>query len=325
MPVVRYGPVGRCVYCGEGEERVGKLSLEHIFPFSLGGTYELPEASCSTCAGIINSQIETPISGGDWGDLREKFRLPTRGKTSRTHVKVSDHFGRDLLIPLADFPTFAPSYRFGTARLISGSDAEQRREIHLLSEEAEKDALCKAKHPGWDGIYSFRAKNDRFARLLAKVAYGFTVAQFGSAWFRETITPIILGQVEDYTTHVGGDLDGYEWSEELNVAPNFKVRMIGPDLGLVVVDIAFVKDDPKSRYHVVVGECDISVDDVDQTVSFNADVRPRPTKSIRIERHPFDMGVQIGEVPTNLPPSAIRAAPDHPRILPGLPGGPSRT
>jgi HNH endonuclease len=52
-PRRRYSPVGRCIYCGVPAEEAGPRGLgdEHIIPLSLGGTLELPEASCDRCGG----------------------------------------------------------------------------------------------------------------------------------------------------------------------------------------------------------------------------------------------------------------------------------
>jgi hypothetical protein len=44
----KYHPIGHCIYCGG----TSGLSREHILPFGLSGTAELPEASCERCRKI---------------------------------------------------------------------------------------------------------------------------------------------------------------------------------------------------------------------------------------------------------------------------------
>jgi hypothetical protein len=52
----RFGPVGRCIYCGATRYSMdrAKLGKEHIIPEGIGGNLELLEASCFRCEKIIN-------------------------------------------------------------------------------------------------------------------------------------------------------------------------------------------------------------------------------------------------------------------------------
>lgn len=318
FPTVTLDPVGQCIYCGRSDR---ELSLEHIFPLALGGTYELPQASCARCASVINNQVENPISSQDWGWVREKVGLPTRGKTDRRWVPVGTTSGRKLKIPIADYPACSFSYNFGTARLLSGSKAEQKRDllISTTDPEGKQDAACKVKYPDWDGVYSTRAKPQAFARLLAKVAWGWVVGFAGSNWFRESITPIILGATEDYTTHVGGDMDGYQWDGAREGMPGFYIRPESNSVAKVICDLRFINDDAAPHYHVVVGETDWHRTQDGTGFTFGTGTAGPQPPCISIKRN-WDLseGMRMGPVRMVVNPAAVKQA----SVLPGLPGGP---
>jgi hypothetical protein len=282
--VVPVEPVGRCIYCGKTDPAPARrFTDEHVVPYAFGGNLVLPEASCLKCQHIINKEIETPVLSGDWGNLREKYRMPTRGRSGRTHVASSDHSGRRMMIPIDDYPAIVPFWSFGTARLINGSQNLQRRQISLLGDsDGVEDRACKTKHPTWNGTYSIRVRFDAYARLLAKVAYSWVVATSGTGWFRESITPIIRGIEKDFTTHVGGLLDGYGANDE-NDEPSFLIQTTGNGTGLVIFQSKLITGHPISRYHVVLGECDVEIGDDGRTVT----LKTAPTNdTIRIERPP---------------------------------------
>lgn len=285
-PLVRYPPVGSCIYCGRTNPApLQRFTDEHVLPLGFGGTMVLPEASCMRCQRIINKEIEAPILSGDWGYFREKYRLPSRGKSARTHVTVRSVNGRNIKIPVDDFPGIAPIWRLGTARLLSQTDQEQGRQPLIIGDsKGDEDSACKIAYPEWGGTYSMRVRYDAFARLLAKIAYGFVVASQGTGWLRESITPIILGEAEDFSTHVGGSLDGWDHPEGEEVTnPIMMVRGNGGGMGTVIFVGQFLAGVKASKYHVVLGECDVAIGDDQKTVTFNAD-REVPSRSVQIER-----------------------------------------
>jgi hypothetical protein len=95
-PEIWFAPVGRCIYCRRSGAELNaagenaKLSPEHIIPFSFGGHWVLPEASCQTCADITGA-----IEGKCCNMMLRAFRVhadvPTRRKKKRpTHLIVLD-------------------------------------------------------------------------------------------------------------------------------------------------------------------------------------------------------------------------------------------
>ena len=119
----RYDPIGHCIYCGATEfpGGAGRFSDEHIFPYALGGRMVLPEASCDTCAKIINGQIESPFMRNEWGHLRAKQKFPTRKpQKRRTQIRIRNRTGEHLSIPIRDHSTPVPQYRFGGPHLLVG-------------------------------------------------------------------------------------------------------------------------------------------------------------------------------------------------------------
>lgn len=281
-PVLTLEPMEACIYCGRSDV---PLQLEHIFPYALGGTCELPDASCDECAERINREIENPINNTEWGNLREKFGLPSRGKTKRTHVNARRKDGGSIKIPIADYPVLSPVYNFGTARLLRGMEAKQPNNLVICAPDCDtSDPACKVKYPEWDGVYAIKFRGPTFARLIAKIAWGFVVAQQGSAWFRETITPIILGDVDDPSTHVGGSLQGYIWRGAEEGLPQVHVRTVSETKGLVICDIAFMESPKWPRYHVVLGELDLEFDRVSNHIKMGRIQSPAFSPGVSIER-----------------------------------------
>lgn len=319
-PDVLHEAVNACIYCGRKDV---PLTDEHIFPLALGGTHILLKASCLECASTINREIEGPISSTDWGYAREKLKMPTRGKTTRTHVVCTSKSGSPLLIPIEDFPVFAVQYNFGTARLLTGSSEEQKRDILLLTtdQDGSGDAACKAKYPDWDGQYSTVAKPDAFARLLAKVAWGWVIAYSGSNWFRETITPLILGTSTDYTAHVGGSMDGYVWTGDPNKPPGHLILPKGDGTAWVVCEVAFTNNPEGPHYHVVLGETDMSVGTDQRTITFGTGEAGPPPPCVSIKRN-MDPSREFWMQPrrpiTSEIPTLIETPPSSSFILTGI-------
>ena len=61
---VVFAPARECIYCGATDG----LTTEHIIPYSLGGRFELPEASCNECTEITKKIEQTVGRGESWLD-----------------------------------------------------------------------------------------------------------------------------------------------------------------------------------------------------------------------------------------------------------------
>lgn len=75
MPEIKYGPVGKCIYCAAPPPAV--LTDEHIIPLALGGEHLLLKASCKPCEKITGRFEGIVLRGGLRPILRDHTRMPT--------------------------------------------------------------------------------------------------------------------------------------------------------------------------------------------------------------------------------------------------------
>jgi 5-methylcytosine-specific restriction endonuclease McrA len=184
MPPHRYPQVGICIYCGYH----GPLPLtdEHIIPLAFGGTLILPDASCEDCARIINREIETPVCHKEWGLFRAKHRWPTRKPRKRPKSAViRGDAGYHQEIAMGEYSAPVPLYRFVEARVSSGlprGDDDVHWTVSILTNDHE-EAEMQRRYPKWDRIRRFKMQPKEFARLLAKIAHAYVVAECGLSGF----------------------------------------------------------------------------------------------------------------------------------------------
>ena len=269
MPEHFYDPVGQCIYCGAVELPANArcFSDEHIIPLSLGGTLVLRQASCEACQKIINRQIETPVASQEWGRLRAKRDFPTRHKRERalqkrTPVRASATDGSTLRIPLHDHSTPVLLYKFSEARILCGLPRETdslRWTADVLVSHDEEMAMQR-KYPQWNRTHKIRAQPYAFARLLAKIAHGYAVAEYGFSKlgaFTPLATAIILGHSDDYFYTVGGSWDILPGVPGGDHITDISVRLVSPERALLIVYIRLFSQITTPLHHVVVGEINL--------------------------------------------------------------------
>jgi hypothetical protein len=202
VPLSRY--IGKCIYCGSTDN----LTREHIVPHGLGGPWLLLKASCKKCA-RITSDFEGGVLGKFFILVRTKLGLPTynpknRPKTFPFLVTIG---GKEkvLEVPVSDCPTVfmmplleKPGYiRKDTqvkGMVVSG--------MSLHGKESEFREF-KAKYNVESISYTEELRTS-FARVLAKIAYGMVVLQYGLDMIEEAyVLPCILGKKDDASQWVG--------------------------------------------------------------------------------------------------------------------------
>lgn len=83
-----FEPADECIYCGAKEN----LSTEHIIPYSLGGRFELPSASCAVCQ-AATKKLEGKVCRGQLHVPRSVSGIQTRRKKDRvTTVPIELHY-----------------------------------------------------------------------------------------------------------------------------------------------------------------------------------------------------------------------------------------
>lgn len=248
--------IGECIYCGAAGPN---LQVEHVIPYGLNGTWELREASCVTCAAItsrferdvLRNALFAPRAALGFRSYRKKKRpksLPLtidRGSGPETNdVAVAEHPA------LAVFPQYAlPAWLCGRTRR-TGIDVTGALAAHF---GAEHPAAFARRHDGAKLTVAANYEPVAFARMVAKIAYGFCVARFGLDAVRGSyLRPAILGQSDDVGTWVGST-QGY--FAELSPKPKRRVNhLVGTDVqrGDIVAYVRLFAWAVPSEYVVVV-------------------------------------------------------------------------
>lgn len=255
----RYSPVGKCIYCGTSvlPQGIARFGDEHIIPLSFGGNLILPESACKDCERIINSQIETPILSHEWGNFRTVRSFPTRKKGRRTHVDLHRRDGSLLRIPVRDYSSPTPLYLFNEARILSGlpfGSDHLRWTMKVLTDHDAEIAL-KAKYPEWDERHRIKTRPHEFARLIAKIGFGYAAAELGPDTFDPIVTDIILGRSNDYFFAVGGKpeiepaIPGGDHITQIHL-------LVQNGAMLVIVNVRLFSQTTTPTYHAVVGRID---------------------------------------------------------------------
>lgn len=264
MTDVRYPAVDRCIYCGATEPPgASRFTDEHIIPLALGGNLILPRASCTDCAAIINREIETPVLFKEWGYLRIKRNFPTRSKKKRatrreyvTHTRLD---GRPMQIPVRDYTCPVPLYKFKQARILNGlprGDDNFHWTMEILS-TPDEEAEMQRKFPEWNRRHSILMQPYQFARLLAKIAFSYAVAEYGLGAFRPLVVDIIRGRSDDYFYSVGGELEIQAAIPGGDHVTDIKVLFRSTRQALLIVDVRLFSQIRTPAYHIVVGEIDL--------------------------------------------------------------------
>jgi hypothetical protein len=259
FPTRVYEPVRRCIYCGAFSKHLGK---EHILPFGLAGNaLILPRACCKTCESII-TVFEQNCLRKILGPFRLRVGSPSRSPKDRpqtiplTHAKTfqGQIFPTETtLVPVAEFPLAFIGLRMRTAGVLLREDAtETDKIVDFVMWSRFNDAEVKKYTSPGAGIRIGQIRPRSFGQLLAKIAYGWTVAEVGYGKFKSLVTPFILGK-DPYMNHwVGGD-----WDIPAATDAAFEIKGTAHQTRgrtFLVVNIRLFPFFETPKYHVVVGE-----------------------------------------------------------------------
>jgi len=201
------GKIGKCIYCGKIDKSLRK---EHIVPYGLNGPWELLEASCDKCA-KITSLFEKDVLKKSLIVPRVALNLPTRRKKQRPkkfnftverngkkeviEVPIMEHFAV-MILPITKFPAYLDGHKYEKGINIIGSIAIKVGGPPVEQILKKYDTKSLSITAPWIG--------NSFDRMLAKIAYGFSVAKFGIDNIEEVyVLPAILGQKEDVGNWIG--------------------------------------------------------------------------------------------------------------------------
>jgi len=261
----KFEPVGQCIYCGSNGGRF-PLEDEHIIPFSLGGAWVLPKASCRECSGVT-SYFEGYISRNVFWEFRLSQRLRSRRKKDKPNslpVTVNYHDRTERIeMPLANHPSTIALLEFPMPGLLVGDPpSENWKSVQLRYWTIFQNFPKNAE--------SIRLKlqisNAHFAKFLAKVAHSWAVACWGVNAFRPFLPGIILGKDSNAAYLIGTHPNNLPPQDGSDYLLGVRVQTVGgkdyaicdlrlfPGIGAKVPGTVGTP-----TYCIVVGEIDYSV------------------------------------------------------------------
>jgi hypothetical protein len=203
---------GVCIYCG-WHGRTDGLHDEHSVPYSLGGTTELLNASCTDCE-AITSYLDGYMANAVFGHLRVHQGLQSRSghpDSLPATIELADG-QRAVDLATEDHPFFLnmPIWRppgFMLGNQLSDGFGEPGRFTYWYVPPHFRDVIGLRDGHIARVIDTSRPHNlSTFARGLAKIAYCNAVMQYGFDGFRPLVTPdIILGKYPNIAYFVGSD------------------------------------------------------------------------------------------------------------------------
>lgn len=174
----RYPPYGSCIYC----DALEGLTTEHIVPFGLGGTLELPDASCLRCA-TETSRVERAILRGELRPVRVFRALQSRRKhkdapSTYPLAVVRDGVEVTVELPLDSYPILVPFPDFAPARLATGQPSKPGIDVAgIATVSFGADPASVLRDLGASAIKpSVSTHPAQFARMVAKIAFAMAAA-----------------------------------------------------------------------------------------------------------------------------------------------------
>jgi hypothetical protein len=205
---MKFGPIRECIYCGN---RSDKLSNEHIIAYGLGGTDILLNASCKKCQDIT-SKIELNVLHKELLQIRTKLDMPSRKSSlpeNLSMVAVYDNKKEEIYLPKEKCPTFINFLEYPLPGVFGGDMPDHGINIigvqlHQIGESL-KETKEILKSLNTNEIESSHIhKGVEFEKMLAKIAYGYAVAQYGIDVVRQSpLRSIILGTSDVIGQYIG--------------------------------------------------------------------------------------------------------------------------
>jgi hypothetical protein len=200
------GRIGRCIYCGATEG----LSDEHVVPKALGGPAQLYDATCRDCQ-KITARFERRVLHEQLLPFRTRLGLPTyrpskRPKDFPARVRHGKEW-MDVRLPLDQYTAVAPFLRFPPPGVVEGrevSAAIRLRGVAVTVVPRDGIGNDPPRRAGADAVkQNVPLYPAEFMRMLAKIAWGFSVSLFGLDRIDPAILGVILGTDRDLARWVG--------------------------------------------------------------------------------------------------------------------------
>lgn len=250
-----------CIYC---QERADKLTDEHVIPVGLGGVKTLPKASCESCRKITHS-FETTALRHVLGPGRYFLGIKARRKGRRPSTwpayKLNDDGSRNRVeIPLDKLPFFLCLPTYATNPAISKSIPEEHQICQetgfVLVTEAPKRLEARLAEYGASQL-EMKMDHLAYARMLAKIAVGYCVSEFGFGSFTPIVNPLILGETNGFPNLVSsstrpGSMEGEDVPLEQRYEHNL-MHKVASDSKMICVRLDLFSNLKAPSYYVMAG------------------------------------------------------------------------
>jgi hypothetical protein len=259
--VPQYPAANKCIYCDalvystKPGIRRHPLGAEHIIAEGIGGTIEIPLASCQECEDSTGRLVEGDVFGRTMKALRVHLKLKKKGsgpppKTLPISAKIEGQ-DKTIEIPVEDYPiifmmgAYEPPRVGGEGGMLP---ANGLRFVNLRYDEKMlylKHGISAFSTPVWD--------NHMVIRMLAKVGHSLAVAELSRQAFRPMLLDLICSGDVNAMKLVGG--------EQFESMPHATDSLHELDLGYqriegatyVVAKIRLFANQGGPAYRVIVG------------------------------------------------------------------------
>lgn len=248
---------GRCIYCGASGEA---LSKEHVVPLGLSGEWTIANASCATCAQVTSAfefEVLRVCLQAQRAALGFKSR---RKKDTPASYPALIQGGAGVLVTSASAADYPPVLPMPLLSAVGANPAgvELLDIIYVNLEHASEKALALAAatvEPQTIGTGMERTVEVQalfrplpFIRLIAKVAHGLAVAQYGlDAFDKLYLAPFIHGTEENVGKWLGSSTTNHTGIDALHT---YTIEVINDE---VVVYVRLFASFEGPEYTVVVG------------------------------------------------------------------------
>lgn len=256
------GDIGECIYCGATDD----LRTEHLIPFSLAGRHVLLRASCRACEGKT-SRWESQVAHDSFLPVRTLLALPTRRPKKRpTSFPAKVRRGatwREEDLDLTRVTAVAPFPKLPAPGAMDGRPLSTSVQTHgvigLRVVANDGRDSNPAKRAGVDAVeIPITYEPVPFMRMLAKIAWGYTVAQYGVEAVEPAVIGVVLG-TDHNVAHYVGTLDGWTLFDG-PATSDIHVCVAVIEDGWVLAGVRLFSNQGAPEYTVVVGRLGAAIE-----------------------------------------------------------------
>jgi hypothetical protein len=202
-----------CIYCACDVVSSDLLTREHIIPNKMHGRLILRHASCSDCAKIINSEIESFMLGSTLKVPRTQLRMKTSkpvrtlpigrwdSDSSNWPQNMNDVNFRFEEIPVDEYPLNIMFPTFPPPGILW--DNEKSELFSVVGVETYIDKPTPYAQEGTRSAICIPFSPDTILRFIAKIAHSAAIAALGDDSFTALLPDVILGKTK-YISHFVG-------------------------------------------------------------------------------------------------------------------------